>query len=968
MNSPYTPRTKVQFCQRLGDTWKELADLLGVEPHERACFKRGEEARAIWERLEVRGNLDTLEAALAELNRPDLVTVLADGRTAQPVPTSAPAPASAPVRTDGEALAPAVRSDVIAVASPDRVVLADALLHGPAEATGAHVLLARADRIQAEDPDRAASAVQDAIDLLKNGGFAPHAALLVPRRAELLRRAERVDDSVQLLSDEFWRAIEVPDEYEAQMLLQGMRSDHLSAKATSLVSIAEHAMTLVHQPFGTPDIKMTEVDDAVVIEQARLALLAAQTAAIDPSCAWRTENAAALTKLADRVESVTAVDSPDTKTTLSAALRAEVADASGEWTALLAAARRHRPTRAVAAQVLARYAMHVAERGGHTKADQAWADAIEQGTLAAEYGHAAEWVHARRILSSRHDGINREFADSHRLVRSLYSISGGPPHQTERLRVRALRATIEGKPHVAVPALRSLLRIAISSGWWGQVIDVRQLLADAYLVGTEPVLAVELLIAGGRASEAEDLAKSVGDTYLDVRHYLEPTPAYWIPATALRVITTQADIVPDSHVGDIVDAAVDVLRRGQASTLADSPLLTPSVLLEAVKTLAALASRLPEAAATAVLEYLSPAVARGPNSYRLTDDGHVRLCVNIAAAHEPLRGEALTQLLDLLATADSGASQTVEHEAADVFRQYRDLVIDRLQELEASGNTSAAALIVLSGDTPSAAQMTDAATALARPSTNTAENMGIGTGAVRQSYLAMHLPADERRRLIAIQLDRAAAPYEPGRNRADYLLAAANLSKNLDDTDDLFDRAILAADDGNPSTGDLFTSIGNHPLGAFRVSGQTLDTRPHAVLLAAALARTPDQRAETRRRALDLLSVPRDSYFAVAALQRLAPADLIDDLPRLVLQTGWAARSLAALTWAASSPTDSTLGLVLARDSDVRVRRALAQAISATSDAPTIDAVRDVLQTDAHSSVRSLLRRDTNESDTPTSN
>jgi hypothetical protein len=846
--------------------------------------------------------------------------------------------------------------DVVPAVPSDRVVLADALLRGPADVTGAQLRLAHADRLQANEPGRAADAVQDAIDLLRTGGFAPHAAVLVPRRAELLQRAGQHEEGVRLLSDEFWQAIDVPDENEAQSLLRSMRADDSSPTSKKLVSIAEHAMTLLHRPFGEPDVPMDDVDDAVVVEQARLAVLAAQTAAIDPSSTWRTDNAQSLTALAVRLEAFADVEhAGPTHARLAVELRTEVADATAEWTQLLATARRHRPSRPIAAQVLARYAMHVAERGGHHEADQAWADAIEQGCLAGEHAHAAEWVHARRILSSRHDGINSEFADAHRLVRSLYSISGGPPHQRERLRERALRAIVDDKPHVAAPALRSLLRIAHASGWWGEVIDARHLLADAYAAGAEPVLAVDLLIAAGQATAAEKIAQSIDDIYLDLRQHLRPTPAYWIPATALRVITTQADIVPDDHVSDIVDAAVDVLQRDQAGTLADSPLLAPSVLLDALKALAALAPRLSETAATAVLNYLAPAVSRDPNTYRYTDDSHVRVCVGIAQTHEPLRNVALTQLLDLLAAADSGVSQTVEREAADVFRQHRALVIDRLHELEAAGNISASALIVLSGETPSEAQMAEAANALAEPSRNTAERIGVGTGAVRQSQLAMHLPADDRRRLLAIQLDRAAAPYEPGDNRADYLLAATNLGLDLDNTDELFERAIAAAADANPSAGDLMAKIGNHPLGAFRISGQTVDTRPHAVLLAAALARTPDQRAEVRARALSLLSVPRDSYFAVKALQRLTPADLINDLPQLIVQPDWAARSLAALTWAMSSPTDTAIGLLLARDSDVRVRRALAHAAANVDSTPTITTISAVLRTDTHFSVRSLI-------------
>lgn len=847
--------------------------------------------------------------------------------------------------------------DVVPVVPPERVKLADALLRGPAQFTGARARLARADRLQFDEPHRAADAVQNAIELLHGGGFAAHAAVLVPRRAELLGRAGRHDDGVRLLSGEFWRAVDLHDNDEAEALRRAMTAHDLSTTTEKLVSIADHALTVLRDPLGLPTVALEDLaEDSVTVELARLALLMTQTSAIDPGCTWTTDHAERLTALAVQVEMTEANEDGDSdRGVLAIGVRIEVADATGKWTELVTAARRHQLPRRAAAQVLARYAMYLAERGAHDEADQAWADATEQGCLAGDHAHAAEWVHARRILSSRHEGINSEFEESPRLVRALYAISGGPPRQQQRLKERALRALVDGKPHVAVPKLRSLLRLAHADGCWGGVLDARELLANAYRVGTELELAVAQLIAAGRASSAEDLAKEAGDTYLDVRCHLLPSPAYWVPATALRVITTQADIVPDEHVAEIVNATVDVLERDRAGTLRDTPLLSPSVLLDALRTLAALAPRLSETAAACVLDYLKPFVSRSQNSYRPTDDSHVRVCVGIAGTHISLREAALDQLFGLLAAADSGVSQRVEHEAADLFIRFRPLVEDRLRELSANGNTYASALRTLGGDVPDASQMTAAATALAAPLRNTATSIGVGTGAVRQSQLAWHLPDTDRRNLVAIQLDRAASPHEPGDNRADYLLAAVNLSHDLDDVDDLYRRAIAFADDANPSLGDLMVNVGNHPLGTFRTSVATLDTRPHAVYLASALAGNPDQKAEVRARALALLGAFRAGYYVVRALQKLAPPDLALDVPLLATQADWAVRSLAALTWATSSPDDPTIGLLLAQDNDVRVRRALALAMSNADKTMATAAAEAALRTDRHFSVRSIL-------------
>ena len=541
------------------------------------------------------------------------------------------------------------------------------------------------------------------------------------------------------------------------------------------------------------------------------------------------------------------------------------------------------------------------------------------------------------------------------MVRALHAISGGPSRRRQQLKEYALEALVEGKPHRAVPALRSVLRLAYAEGDWGEVIETRELLARAYRDGTELGLAVAHLIIAGKASGVDDLVEHAGDTYLDVRGYLQPSLAYWRAAVALRVVTAQADIVPDDHVGEVVTAAVDVLDRARAGTLRDTPLLSPSVLLAAVAALAALARRLPEQAAARVLDHLSPWVPRAPNSYRYTDESHVRICVGVAETHAALRGAAVDQLLGLLAADDSGVSQRVEHDAGELFGWFRPLVEGRLRELAELGNSNAMALLALGGGAPEPDQLTAAATALAAPLDNTATSIGIGTAAVRDSHLAWHLPAAERRALVAVQLDRVAAPYEPGLNRSDYLLAAVNLSHDLVDTDELFGRALAAADDGNPSMGDLIFGHGDHPLGSFRTSGALVDTRPHAVFLAAALARTPDQVEQVRAHAVALLGTPHAGYFAVRALQKLAPADLLRDVPLLAVQADWAARSLAASTWAASSPSDATVGLRLARDGDVRVRRALAAAVARAENTTVIAAVEVVLREDRHFSVRSVL-------------
>jgi hypothetical protein len=56
----FTGKSKVFFCQNLGKSWPDLADLAGIPEHIVNKFTAGEEAREIWEWLENRGQLGKL--------------------------------------------------------------------------------------------------------------------------------------------------------------------------------------------------------------------------------------------------------------------------------------------------------------------------------------------------------------------------------------------------------------------------------------------------------------------------------------------------------------------------------------------------------------------------------------------------------------------------------------------------------------------------------------------------------------------------------------------------------------------------------------------------------------------------------------------------------------------------------------------------------------------------------------------
>ncbi len=73
--SPPSVHPKLIFVRQLGDSWKDLADAVGIAVYERAKFTQGDEPRHIWEWLDARARIGELAAALVAIGRPDLAKV-----------------------------------------------------------------------------------------------------------------------------------------------------------------------------------------------------------------------------------------------------------------------------------------------------------------------------------------------------------------------------------------------------------------------------------------------------------------------------------------------------------------------------------------------------------------------------------------------------------------------------------------------------------------------------------------------------------------------------------------------------------------------------------------------------------------------------------------------------------------------------------------------------------------------------
>ena len=72
----YSGEVKLNFYEHLGNSWRDLADILGIKSSDQAQFQQGLEPRAIWDWLEKRKRLNELPTALSKIDRDDLAKEL----------------------------------------------------------------------------------------------------------------------------------------------------------------------------------------------------------------------------------------------------------------------------------------------------------------------------------------------------------------------------------------------------------------------------------------------------------------------------------------------------------------------------------------------------------------------------------------------------------------------------------------------------------------------------------------------------------------------------------------------------------------------------------------------------------------------------------------------------------------------------------------------------------------------------
>ncbi|WP_431220087.1 hypothetical protein [Leifsonia xyli] len=191
-------------------------------------------------------------------------------------------------------------------------------------------------------------------------------------------------------------------------------------------------------------------------------------------------------------------------------------------------------------------------------------------------------------------------------------------------------------------------------------------------------------------------------------------------------------------------------------------------------------------------------------------------------------------------------------------------------------------------------------------------------------------------------------------DQSTYLTAAAQLAEQLAgiEADDLFETALERSTITPPSALTDITAQFQSPLGSFRFNEGADDSRQRALLIAALLSRTSEQRSAVLEASYPFIGADQDYWLAIT-YQKLG--DTVDGYLGLLSAQGWALRSIAAIRWV-KNPTPSLLGSRFAVDRDVRVRRAFADAIAKTETGQHWEP-KETLRSDPAFSVRAFLQQ-----------
>jgi hypothetical protein len=870
--------------------------------------------------------------------------------------------------------------------APDRQNLAERILVGPLNNPDVRAPLRQAERVKAEDPATAARLYGEVAVLLGEEGFHGHALLLRRRQLESLTEAGLTDDAAELAAGLAVLALQTGDSDSARIFadtLAKLSKDSFGKDSTARrhARLITAAVNHLRHPLG--DIEglraALEASDPSPHRPALALLLGESLLTFQPE--QLRDTAPLISAALNDLDQFPAMAGLLPTSTDEHAIRLRLLLAEGdenERSELARLAHRHSVPGRLAALIEAREARRCCLSSRPEDAIDFWLAAVNDGILAGLTDDAANWLYAIRGVNVMFGPWTDLLDEEHRLAQALRATGDGSFLARVRApKEAAMSALVADRPRVAVLAARLWLLDSVVTGDWADEGTALEFLADLYRDNNEPGLAAVLYQRAGKADKVQALAGKVGDVLLPTWTFLDEP--WWTSHTRARLIAAQADLLPDEMVNPSFDEFLQLAKLGRAGELTDS--VNGSLTLQATKCACALAHRTSPERAGALLELLRADVERGPGQFHHTDQEHVKACLEIAIAHPSLAVQALSRLFDL---AEQNVDEALRLLAGEEIRAFlklspwpesvptpelsdQDLATLRARAVklgEAEGFLSDTLRIELAHDALMKERSEAASTRIIGRATPSPDRADFGTRLISDSFLVSHLDVETQDTCLRKLLDIAEDTGEVASTRQEALIAARNLTlgRLSNATRDAFERSrpfVLGERDGSHLDGEVTGPP--HPLSFLRVNLGTASLRGPGLRLAAAAAPSDDAAAWVRDQAVALLSDNEQADLQAAAqVLNSLPMSITGSVdPAFLASHKHVGVRQVGATFAARAPLrHRETALRLARDTDHRVRRVLAEAFrTASADDATVGEVLELLAADSRHSVRKATFR-----------
>lgn len=824
----------------------------------------------------------------------------------------------------------------------------DALIRGPI----LHMNLSddhkRAKNLLSTQPSEAAVILEKIAEKLEDSPFTAYAVQLRREQASALEAASQIERSFSIRLDIAWRLIDSADLWTVSQILREISnskaelSDDLERSARTLAEV----VNLRSKHTGSLDELAVRFDE---MQERDLHRHTAAVAFVEECiAARRTDLVKSRDSILNRIAETRS--NSDTDQMVTARILMSIADATGDWRHLVTTAR-ERYVPSVTALIEARNARFNALASKPEVAMRRYLDAIERSANEQMYGDTRSWLYALRTVRSWFSQFKRDINESHHLAQAIETQGAERVLAANNTRAHAMRLLLKHKWPDALEALRHYLWHSVVTASLTEEFEANELIGDVLATTGRPLDAARHYIRAGNREKAEKLGLNLAEKSLDLSIDMLGEP-YWERAAAYKLVAGVGDLLTErSATTWASEALADIIAN------ITEPHPRDKLGADAFGAFAALSDVVSDADAKRFIQFAAQFISRESNSYRITDESHIRALMKIAESNIQLRNSALRQVLELLLVTNQ-ISWNAFFEREELLQFEVSLVEELFTDLAASGNTIAClCLIAARADTsPILAYARQRLAAITAERVREPGVQHIGTNLAIDASLISVLDLVERETFVREMMTRANDREEPSMNRGQALLAATQLVNELapDTKEDIFKNAIRFARGDYDSGVTNPTEISTDPLSRFQINIGLRSLRPMGLRCVARCAVTTEQIDEVRELAMDILSKGDRTVFSYVAeaLLELPSRLTVETVELLSTYVDEWVRAVAAVEWSKMAELKPTIGQRLAKDTSALVRRSLAKALQ---ERPEHLAVREILQNDPRRSIRSLV-------------